>query len=184
MIIVPGPTGIINFLHHGFGATANGNFLLIFAQGSLEDGTIFKSIPRSEVVVQLGNETGRRSGGQTLDSPSLDSMLAAESTDAFASLTSDPANQILRGRPNHAMIIPQVFFLAEGGRSFSSKELAFAIITRMLRVEDEDNEETIAKKVTDQGWTESLLAFLWASNQKGMLRPSPIGRRAGHSSDE
>ena len=36
MLLVPGPTGTINILHHGFGATANGNFLLlIFAQGSL-----------------------------------------------------------------------------------------------------------------------------------------------------
>ena len=171
MIVVPGSTGIINILHHGFGATAAGNFLLIFAQGSLEDGTIFKSIPRMDVVTQLGNETGRRSGGQTLDSPSLASMLSVESADAFASLASDPANQILRGRPNHAVIIPQVFFLAEGARSFSAKELAFAIITRMLRIDDEDNEEITAKKVTDQGWAESLLAFLWASDQKGMLAP-------------
>lgn len=99
MIIVPGPTGIINILHHGFGATAERNFLLIFAQGRLENGTIFKSIHRTEVVVQLvGNETGRRLGGQTLDND--------ESADAFANLASHPANQrILRGRPNHAVFL-------------------------------------------------------------------------------
>ena len=60
------------------------------------------------MVIQLGNETGRRSGGQTLDSPSLASMITVESADAFALLTSDPENQVLRGKPYHAMVIPHV----------------------------------------------------------------------------
>ena len=108
IVLTPGRTGFVNLIHHGFGVNAEGNFLLIFAQGSLEDGTIFKSAPRTEMVIQLGNETGRRSGGQTLDSPSLASMITVESADAFALLTSDPENQVLRGKPYHAMVIPHV----------------------------------------------------------------------------
>ena len=45
-------------------------------------------------------------------------MMAVESAEAFASLASNPENQILRGKPNHAMIHPPIFFLAEGARFF------------------------------------------------------------------
>ena len=66
MIIVPGRTGFIQILHHGFGANGDVGFTLNFAQGNLEGGTIFKSIPRTETVAQLGNATGLGSG-RTID---------------------------------------------------------------------------------------------------------------------
>ena len=76
VVIVPGRTGTIQLTHHGFGAATEDGFALIFAQGNLDDCTIFKSIPRAEAVVQLGNERGRRSG-TNLDCPSLESLMGA-----------------------------------------------------------------------------------------------------------
>ena len=103
MLMVPGEKGVMQILHHGFGASTNNGFTLIFAQGNLEDTTIFKTLPRIEAVAQIGNETGRRSG--SIDTPQLTAMLEAASAEAFASLKAD-GNPIMKDRPNHLLISP------------------------------------------------------------------------------
>ena len=40
--------------------------------------------------------------------------------------------------------------------------------------QEEDSEEVTTRKIIDQSGAESLLAFLWASEQKGMLVPIPL----------
>ena len=168
MLIVPGTRGIMQTIHHGFGSATSTGFSLNFAHGNLEGCTIFKTLPRLETVAQLGNETGRRSG-TNLDSPSLASMIAVTTEEEFVNLPAE-ANGILRKRPNHALITPQLFFLINGARTASAKEMALKIINVLAVTDGDEESEVRESKATEQGWAESLLAFLWAS-EKGFLNP-------------
>ena len=168
MMIVPGAPGTMQVLHHRFGAfSGTGAFSLNFAQGNLEVCTIFKAIPSTDVVAQMGNENGRRSGGN-IECPKLASMMAAADEEAFVALVAEE-NPILRDRPNHALIIPQFFFLIGGARSFSAKEVAMKTIA-LLRPRGGDTPEILEEKIAESDWGESLLAMLWAS-EKGFLDP-------------
>ena len=95
-------------------------------------------------------------------------MLAAGSADEFADLEAD-GNEIRLKRPNHLLISPQIFVLAEGARTVSSKELAFQITSRLAFADDDDSVE-VEEKETEREWVEELLASLWAS-EKGLLAP-------------
>ena len=57
IMIVPGRIGTIQLIHHGFGAATDDGYALIFAQGNLDDCTIFISIPRAEVVGKRDGST-------------------------------------------------------------------------------------------------------------------------------
>ena len=104
-----------------------------------------------------------------MNAPNLASMLAAGSADEFADLEAD-GNEILLKRPNHLLISPQVFVLAEGARTASSKELAFGLTSLLAFAEDDDSEE-VGEKEAEREWVEELLlASLWAS-EKGLLTP-------------
>ena len=105
IMLVPGRTGFYNLLHDVFEAATDEGFALIFAQGNLEDCTIFKSIPRAAVVARLINETGLRSGTKS-DCPSLEAMMGVESADAFAALPPE-TNDALKNSPNHFMLTPR-----------------------------------------------------------------------------
>ena len=97
----------------------------------------------------MGNENGRRSGGN-IECPKLANMMAAAG-------------------PNHALTIPQFFFLIGGKRSFSSKEVAMKTIV-LLRLQEGDTPEILEEKTPKSDWAESLFAMLWAS-EKGFLDP-------------
>ena len=169
--MVPGgQQGTMQVLHHGFGASANGSFSLIFAQGNLEDCTIFKTLPRVEAVAQIGKRTGRRSGS-SIAAPSLSRMVEAESEKEFTSLEPE-GNEILEGRPNHLLIAPppQVFIMLGGARTVSLKELAFKIVQALASSGDDDSVD-LQEKETEREWVvEELLATLWAS-ARGLLLP-------------
>ena len=166
MLMVSGEKGVMQILHHGFGASTNNGFTLIFAQGNLEDTTVFKTLPRVEAVSPLVSATGRCS--RNVDVPQLTSMLEAASADAFAGLVTE-GNPILNDRPNHLLISPRVFVLADGARTVSAKVIPFEII-KALVAEADDNSERQAEKEQEREWIEELLAVLWAS-EKGMLNP-------------
>jgi hypothetical protein len=113
IMIVPGGTGTMQIIHHGFSAFTGEAFILNFAQGNLEDRTISKSIPSANIVAQISNEDGRRSG-ESIECPNLASMMAAVDANTFVALAAEET-PILRDRPNHADIIPRFFFLLGGG---------------------------------------------------------------------
>ena len=108
MMMFPGKSGTMQIAHQGFGASTGSRFYLNCAQGNLEDCTIFKSIPRADVVAPIGSATRTRSGLSGIDCPTLDEMMDVESEAEFAAFAAI-GNGILQNFPNHAMITPQVF---------------------------------------------------------------------------
>jgi hypothetical protein len=163
MILVPGRPGKMLLLHHGFGARTTDGFHLIFAQGNLSDSVTFKMLPRDEAVSRITTGEGRKA--ETTPCPSLNSMLGAGSADVFKNLPTE-GNRILSGKPNHLLVTPEIFLIAEGAKSINAKELAFEVIT-WLEADDEDDENTANLKREEAQGVETLLAFLWASeNQK------------------
>jgi hypothetical protein len=50
MLLVPGRTGTMQLIHHGFACNTASGFSLAFAHGNLEDTTTFKTVDRSELV--------------------------------------------------------------------------------------------------------------------------------------
>ena len=94
-------------------------------------------------------------------------MLDVESADAFVDLAAQ-GNTIFRQKPNHIMIHPAVFFIADGAATVRSKELAIAIVDNFRVDPDEDDKEEIEKKKTEAKDMELLLAFLWASEHGGL----------------
>ena len=165
MLMTPSDRGFMNVLHHGFVSNTNEGLALIFVQGNLSDCAYVKILPRDEATTQVKVVNGRRV--TTTNCPTLASMVGAESADAFVAL--DPAgNTILHQKPNHVMIHPAVFFLANGSANVRSKELAFAIIESVRLDPEEEDEEEIEKKENEAKALELLLATLWAS-ENGFL---------------
>ena len=168
MMLVPGPVGRMQMLHHGFTYDHEDmGFQLIFAQGNLGDCSYFKIIPAGDVTEPIKITQGRRI--TTTNCPLLESMLAATTKEEFTALPAQ-ANTILRQKPNHLMIHPEAFLMMDGSPNFQSKELAMIIID-MIRVDpDEDDEEIVEEKAKAATGAEQVLSFLWASEQ-GALTP-------------
>ena len=166
MLIVPGTKGMMNILHHaGFVSGGRDGLALIFVQGNLSDCAYVKVLDRNEATTQAKVTNGRRI--TIMNCPSLVRMLEAVTADEFANLEAQ-GNTILRQKPNHVMVHPAVFFIADGAASVRSKELAIAIIDN-LRVDlEEDDEEETDKKGKEAAGMELLLATLWASENDGL----------------
>jgi hypothetical protein len=165
MLIVPGTKGMMNILHHGFVSGGRDGLALIFAQGNLSDCAYFKVLDRNEATTQAKVTNGRRI--TIMNCPSLERMLEAVTADEFVNLEAQ-GNTILRQKPNHVMIHPAVFFIADGAATVRSKELAITIIEN-LRVDlEEDDEEEKEKKGKEAAGMELLHATLWASENDGL----------------
>ena len=173
MIIVPGPKGVMNILHHGFVSGGRDGLALIFVQGNLSDCAYFKVLDRTEATTQAKVTQGRRT--TIMNCPSLAAMLAAGTADEFVNLEAQ-GNTILRQKPNHIMLHPVVFFIANGEATVRSKELAIAVIENLRVDPEEDDEEEAEKKGKEATGMELLLAMLWASEKDGLteLRLSDI----------
>ena len=115
MMMLPGRTGTMHIVHHGFGAATDDGFSLNFAQGNLEDCTVFKSISRTEVVAQIGNPTRTRSGGN-IDCPTLEDMMGAETEEEFTALAAN-GKESSRTDPTMHSLLPRSFsWLGEHAR--------------------------------------------------------------------
>ena len=165
MLMVPGDQGVMNILHHGFVSNTSEGLALIFVQGNLGDCAYFKILPRDEATTQVKVVHGRRV--TITNCPTLASMVGAESADAFVALEA-AGNVILRQKPNHVMIHPAVFFLANGAATIRSKDLAFSIIESVRLDPEEEDEEEIERKENEAKALELILATLWAS-ENGFL---------------
>lgn len=165
MILIPGKRGTMQLVHHGFACNTTNGFTLAFAHGNLGDCTAFKTISREEMVAPVAgvDEDGER----TLNAPSLESMLGAESPDEFGAIKAEE-NKVLTKLPNHCFITPEVFIEVRGSKTLSSKNLAYTIIENFQRSVEDNDEISVAMEEEAAG-LEYTLAMLWAS-EKGMLK--------------
>ena len=168
MILVPGSDGCVHILHHGFSCVTPSGPALIFIQGNLSDCSYFKILPRGPAVEQIRVAGGTRSR-TTTKCPTLKDMLGADSSEAFKALPAQ-GSLILLQHPNHLMINPDVFVMANGASIIAAKVLAFSIISwfRGDQDENEPDEEMEHAKAEIAKGTETLLAMLWASENAGL----------------
>ena len=171
-LLAPGPKGTVNFLHQGFVTTTKlgGATILAFIQGNFSSSP-FKVLGRpADVVVPIdrGRATTRGKAAPTA-CPTLVAIFAASSEDAFAALPGEV--ETLANRPNHILVHPRIFTMAEGPKTIRSKALAWNIIKRMNEeLANAETDQERADVTEDQENLGVLLAFLWAS-EKGLLTP-------------
>ena len=161
MLLVPGPTGFMQVLHHGFthSAELGGPMEIVAVHGNLSEAAL-KVIPKDTIVMQAGNNTGRRS---SVECPTMDSILETKTAEEFRSLA--PAkNGILKQKPNHIFIGPDTFFLTKGAKQIRSSELAALIIDKFT-IDADDDDQVAQAKLDEAGTAELLLSFLWASER-------------------
>jgi hypothetical protein len=58
MMMIPGETGRMHLLHHGFICNHQGGFDLLFVQGNLGECFYFKVLPREEATTQIQTNGG------------------------------------------------------------------------------------------------------------------------------
>jgi hypothetical protein len=170
MLLVPGRRGTMQLIHHGFACNTDAGFSLAFAHGNLEDTTTFKTVDRNELVapaVVRDDSSDEEESGGAIVAPTLESMMAAESPDEFASLEAED-NPILENRPNHCLITPGAFEEVGGAKVISAKDLAFAMIEAFQNSAADDDEISTEREAEAAG-LEDTLAMLWASEQ-GLLK--------------
>jgi hypothetical protein len=169
MILVPGTTGFMQVLHHGFTHSTElgaGPMDIIAVQGNLSQAAL-KVIPKNIIVTKAGNTAGRRS---SVECPTLESMLGTTTADEYRNLA--PArNGILKKKPNHIFTGPETF-LAKGAKMVRAGDLAALIIDKFT-VDADDDDQVAQAKLDEAGTAELLLAFLWASEIK-LLVPVPL----------
>ncbi len=169
MLLVPGGTGIMQLIHHGFACNTAAGFSLAFAHGNLEDTTTFKTADRDELVAPAAaiSEEEEPTAVGAWATPTLEDMMAAESPQEFANL--EPGvNPILKSHPNHCLITPDVFEEVEGAKTLSARDLAFSLIEAFQNTAAGDDELSTEREAEAAG-LEGILAMLWAS-EKGLLR--------------
>lgn len=170
MFLVPGLNGRMQVLHHGFthAGELGGSADILAVNGNLSEAAI-KVIPKETAVQVLGNNTGRRSGTEC---PTLESILAVNTAGEFTALAPN-GNVILKLKPNHLFIGPEIFELAKGAKQIRSSDLAMLIIEK-FKADDDDDDQVNTARLDEAGENELLLAFLWAS-AKDLLVPITLG---------
>ena len=172
-MMVPGKKGRMHLLHHGFTyEDVDEGFSILFVQGNYPDSCNIKSLSMTEAIAPIRWATGRTKLA-TVVCPSLDRLLTANTAEEFAKLEAQ-GNDILKEMPNHLMVVPDVFLMAEGAANVKARDLAITFIEWVRTDPDEeDDEETAdARKTLGEGG-ETLLAMLWASDQ-GRLTQVPL----------
>jgi hypothetical protein len=175
-LLVPGEGREAQILHHGFchASEIGGTVEAVFIHGNLSESP-FKVLPIQEVTTALTTAlTSRTRADPFSHIPNLHDMCGVESAAAFAALP--PGDSvILQGRPNHFLISGDNFINMDGRRTFPAAELAFHIISSMLRFPEENdenreeadqNDDNGLEQEKDQikasrGHHEALLAYLW-----------------------
>ena len=168
MMVIPGPPGTI---------VPPPSWLHVHGSPRFRPRAMFKILPMEDATKPIeGTASGRPSThqGVILECPTLDKMIGAKTEEEFKKLQAD-GNEILKGKPNHLLVLPEVFFMANGNKTFSSKWMAIKIIER-LRPQDSDDDDMKTARMTEAKLLATFLAFLWASENKSLV---PIGRKPG-----
>jgi hypothetical protein len=126
MILVPGSDGHVHILHHGFSCVTPNGPAMIFIQGNLSDCSYFKILPRGPAVEQIKVAGGTRSR-TTTKCPTLEDKLGAASPEAFKDSPPPPTqgSLTLHQHPNHLMINPDVFVMANGVLELLTRKTRF-----------------------------------------------------------
>ena len=163
MIMVAGDDdGMVNILHHGFVSATSfgGEAAILFLSGNSPEAPV-KALSHTSAVVPIKKtSSGRtRGGAATLDAPTFADMWGVESETDFADLRAN-GNTILRDKPNHMMIGPAVFALADGTQRIRARTLAYQIVARIRDHDDSEDsseqKEAHARPPGDGGTQQSL----------------------------
>jgi hypothetical protein len=146
---------------------------MILIRGNLSDCSYFKILPRGPAVEQIkvlsgGTVAGGTRSRTTTKCPTLEDMFGADSPEAFKDLPAQ-GTLILHQHPNHLMINPDVFVMANGAPTIDAKSLAFSIIAWFRGDPDKaarDEELEQAKAYIAKG--AETLAILWAAENLGL----------------
>ena len=147
MMVAGDDDGSVLILHHGFvnASTFGGETSILFLSGNSSEAP-FKSLAQTSAVVPIKTGSGRtRKKATTIDSPTLADMLKIDSEDDFANLKGG-GNTILQNKPNHMMIGPAVFMIAEGAQRIQAKTLAHRIIRKIKEGDDASSAHTASKR--------------------------------------
>ena len=132
MMVAGEDDGTVNILHHGFvNATSfGGETSILFLSGNSSEAPL-KALSHSSAVAPIKTSSGRtRGGGANLDAPTFADMWTVESETEFSDLRGN-GNTILREKPNHMLIGPAVFNLAQGAQRVRARTMAYQIISRL-----------------------------------------------------
>jgi hypothetical protein len=168
-LLVPGPKGIVHFLHQGFAATTHqqgGPTILGFIQGNFGSSP-FKVLGRPADAVTPVDQGRSATRGEATPAmcPTLVAMFGAQDGDAFAALPGEV--DTLEDGPNHLFVHPRIFTQADGSKSVRAKELAWALIKEHVSegLTTVETEQERANLREEQENVQVLLAFLWALEQ-------------------
>ena len=172
MLLMPGTTGFMQILHHGFvhAGELGGESVLLAVNGNLSEAAL-KVIPKEAAVTQVGNINRRRATAP--ECPSLDDFLGVRTAEEFNELEPTAGNGILRQKPNHLFIGPETFSMAKGARQIRSNQLAMLLIDKFRAEADDDDQANLAR-MDEAKEGELLLALLWAS-ERDLLVPILLG---------
>ena len=128
-ILIPGPAGHMQLLHHGFSCLLTGTECsIIFAQGNHSDSSYFKILDREIAVEEIQSIVTHHTTAQQTNCPTLlASMIATTTEEEFANLPA-AGNGILQGRPNHILINGDLLLMENCTPSFKSSSFAMKII--------------------------------------------------------
>jgi hypothetical protein len=172
MFIMPGTTGFMQILHHGFvhAGELGGESVLLAVNGNLSEAAL-EVIPKEASVTQVGNITRRRATAP--ECPSLDDFLGVGTAEEFNRLEPTAGYGILRQKPNHLFIGPNTFNMANGARQICANKLAMLVIDK-FRADADDNDQANLARIDEAGEWALLLALLWAS-ERDLLVPTVLG---------
>jgi hypothetical protein len=176
-LLIPGSKGTVHFLHQGFvsATTLGGATILGFIQGKFSSSP-FKTIVRPPDAVRPTDQGRTMTRGQATPAacPTIKSIFSVSDADEFAALPGEV--DTLDGMPNHIFVHPRIFARTDGIRTARSKDLAWDIIEQIA--EELNNATTDSERAhvaKEQDNVEVLLAFLWASEERGLRSPVTVG---------
>ena len=129
MAIVPVGSGKVQLLHHGSMFTKGLGIdpLALFVTGNRASAPIkILDIEEACLEIGIGNSTSTRA--KLINIPETDSFYSCLTPEDFANLKGEDKNNPLNDRPNHMLLHPRLFELADGSQAIDARQLAWRII--------------------------------------------------------
>lgn len=170
MMLIPGESGWVRVIHHGFATEIEGKCCLVFVEGNrMDDCATFKVLPREEAVEPVSttapedhdNAKGRMGRAAKL-APSFLSLMEVGDANEFGELLAED-NDVLLELPHHFLIHPKVFALTMGAKAMQSRHLAFEIINQIIGPFNERLHNLNEGEKEGGEDYDCLLAWLWAT---------------------
>lgn len=162
IIIIPVGGGKAQILHHGtlFAKGIGMDPLALFVTGNRASAPI-KIVDVEEACQAIGGGLSASTRAKPINTPTsaqfYDDTLSPAT---FKALKATDKNNPLVDRPNHLLIHPRIFEIAEGAQSVTADELAWKII-ESVNFAASDTAEEIAEFEKQKDDHYVLLAYLW-----------------------